>query len=104
MVQGRARPTYYIFKLLLPKIGIFGPYIAVFGPQMGIIGNDGLTVRKAVVQLRPKKASIFKEPHFPHAFEKDISFINRSFFNIRLVQQPDKIVACFALTIYPYSL
>ncbi|MCB2141085.1 transporter substrate-binding domain-containing protein [bacterium] len=47
---------------------------------------------------------IIKEPYYPHASEKVISFINRSFLNIGLVQQPDKIVARFALTIYPYSL
>jgi hypothetical protein len=52
----------------------------------------------------PKKVSIFKELYSPHSFLKAISFINRSFFFVGLVQQPDKIVARFALTIYPYSL
>jgi hypothetical protein len=52
----------------------------------------------------PKKVSIFKELYSPHSFLKAISFINRSFFLVGLVQQLDKIVARFALTIYPYSL
>jgi hypothetical protein len=52
----------------------------------------------------PKKASIFKELYPQPSSEKDISFINRSSFNIGLVQQPDKIVARFALTIYPYRI
>jgi hypothetical protein len=63
-----------------------------------------ICLRKAAAQVRPKKASIFKKLYSPHSSAKDISFINRSFFNIGLVQQPDKIVARFALTIYPYSL
>ena len=52
----------------------------------------------------PQRSIDFQRTVSPAFSEKDISFINRSSFNIGLVQQPDKIVARCALTIYPYSL